>query len=934
MDSNTPQGWEALQQRIERLHDAVDWVRGPLKSCLRVADDPKAALSLARGVAEQLAKRVLQDIGIKPPSMLEACLKELEGEKVMSRGLVHAQIITLLHSLRVWGNKAYHDDMQVPPTREDVNLFLGSALRVVDWYCYEFERGPKVARPAPGPGAGGAAPGGRPAGTRKPRVVGRRLLDVSLFKGRAAEEAKVGRLLAEGTPRLVSIFGRGGMGKTALACRVLRGLEQGRWPQPEGGPAVDGVAYLSTRTDGVTLERLYLDGADLLGEAGARFKNVWSSRDLKPAEKVARLLEAFEGGFYIALLDNLEDLADADGALTDPELVTFFQEWPRAPGGLRVLITSRVPLRFGPEAERRHRHVPLEEGLSTREGVQLLRELDPNGEHGVSTAPEGKLARAVRTLHGVPRALELVVSLLSPDNGAFVTLDEVVEGFYSEEEVVERLVEENYRRLSPDARRVAEALAVYREPVPEEAVSFLLGPFAPGLDVPTVLGRLVKTRLVQADRAARTATLHPIDQAYLYQGLPQQGEGSRAAMHGRAADYYRQQRGAEGGVALSLHSRLDWSALGPRVAEFEHRASAGQLEVASELLGDFGPSLALRGSASRCRAMVQAVRGRVRGDRAQLALLTCETALRVQLGPVGEALRVGEQARAAAAQLGCPRAGAAVETLLGVACRFAGDARCALDHFERALELHGRSGDTSEESDRLLVELSLASSYTGNVRRALEYGSRLLNLVGQGGDPQLQMGMHDALSLAYFAWRRWDEAIQHCQAALSAWEAGMNDAKAYVLNILGMSHFLAGRYPQAAVALRDGQAAAAELESPRAAGFCLLNLALVHYLAGAAAEAGVPAAEAQPLLDASGCVAAGAALQALLTAAVAGDRAAEAAALLEVAGRLSGNPDLFPADELATRARDLAAGLGRDDLVAQAQESIDKTKAQRTLPDQ
>jgi len=133
-----------LKQRIERLDVAVGEIREQLAHCLQVAARPQDALVLARSVAESLLKRVLRDINLKPPAMLEACLRELEKPEVMSRGLVPSEILSLLHMVRVLGNKASHGSMRISLAAADVQLVLQSLLRVVEWYFTEFNGGPKL----------------------------------------------------------------------------------------------------------------------------------------------------------------------------------------------------------------------------------------------------------------------------------------------------------------------------------------------------------------------------------------------------------------------------------------------------------------------------------------------------------------------------------------------------------------------------------------------------------------------------------------------------------------------------------------------------------------------------------------------------------------------------------------------------------------------
>ena len=133
-----------LRQRIERLETTVGVIRDQLQNCLQVANRPSDAIALARSVAESLTKQVLKDLGSIPPSMLDACLKELEKPEMMSRGVVPSEIITMLQMVRVLGNKAIHNAMRIELTTADVDLILRSLLRVVEWYFTEFEYGLKV----------------------------------------------------------------------------------------------------------------------------------------------------------------------------------------------------------------------------------------------------------------------------------------------------------------------------------------------------------------------------------------------------------------------------------------------------------------------------------------------------------------------------------------------------------------------------------------------------------------------------------------------------------------------------------------------------------------------------------------------------------------------------------------------------------------------
>ena len=69
------------------------------------------------------------------------------------------------------------------------------------------------------------------------------------FQGRQAETGLLARYVTDPGIRLVTVTGRGGIGKTATVCRLLKGLEAGRIPDAEGDLAAvtaGGIVYLSS----------------------------------------------------------------------------------------------------------------------------------------------------------------------------------------------------------------------------------------------------------------------------------------------------------------------------------------------------------------------------------------------------------------------------------------------------------------------------------------------------------------------------------------------------------------------------------------------------------------------------------------------------------------------------------------------------------------
>jgi len=321
--------------------------------------------------------------------------------------------------------------------------------------------------------------------------------------------------------RLVSVVGRGGMGKTALVSKVLADLERGILPVPgeERELSIDGILYLSARSTGLGLERIYADVGRMLGEpAASKLADRWAG-DAPLAAKVEHLLEAMRDGPYLILLDNLEDSLTEESDIAEEGLRLFIERCLTQPDGVRLIATSREKVRLAAAALHSARCIPLREGLPEDEAVALLRDLDPQGTLGLRDAPEGDLRRAVRLTRGIPRALEILAGILHEDPTASLPRL-LADGDAFGAEVVEQLVAEGYHRLGDDERRIMEALAVLDRPVDETAIAYLLHPWFPGMDMRAGQRRLVSSYFASASRVTGEYSLHPLDRDYAYRQIP------------------------------------------------------------------------------------------------------------------------------------------------------------------------------------------------------------------------------------------------------------------------------------------------------------------------------------------------------------------------------------------------------------------------------
>ena len=136
----------------------------------------------------------------------------------------------------------------------------------------------------------------------------------SWFQNRHVETGLVGEFLKDPSLRMMTVVGRGGVGKTAMVCRLLKALEAGQLPDDLGPLSVDGIVYLSPKgLRQVTLPHLYADLCKLLPPATAELLDAVYRNPQAPARaKMQAVLEAFPSGRTVVLLDNFEDVVDSE----------------------------------------------------------------------------------------------------------------------------------------------------------------------------------------------------------------------------------------------------------------------------------------------------------------------------------------------------------------------------------------------------------------------------------------------------------------------------------------------------------------------------------------------------------------------------------------------------------------------------------------------
>ncbi len=264
----------------------------------------------------------------------------------------------------------------------------------------------------------------------------------ALLMPRPEDEAALGNWApAPWKPRVVTLRGTGGSGKTRLAIEAARTC---------AAEAVGMVCFVGL-VDADTRERM----VQLIAEAVCPNAAI----DRVPMEIVTTTLE--DAGFSLLILDNMEQILEA-GAEVVSELLQLLP-------GLTVLVASRVRLNLEGEREFVVGALPTPEQVDTPEcllefaSVELFvdRAKAACADFQLTVRNAANVAALCRRLEGLPLALELAASwaqTLTPAQ-MLVRLDRRFEllrarrkGMASRHQTLEVCIDWSFRHLPPEVR--------------------------------------------------------------------------------------------------------------------------------------------------------------------------------------------------------------------------------------------------------------------------------------------------------------------------------------------------------------------------------------------------------------------------------------------------------------------------------------------------
>lgn len=508
------------------------------------------------------------------------------------------------------------------------------------------------------------------------------------FKNRDTDQAKIVNWLEAGIP-IVGIYGRGGIGKTALACKVLSDLMNSTSEH-----YLHGIVYLGSGSGGATgisIERIFSDLVKLLSNESkeiviANFRDTQSTT----AQKTSKLLHLLNSRNFVLFLDNLENLQDPiSHKLLDPELESFFEITAKQGRNLRILVTSRLPLKLSNSIASQERRISLSAGLPLEHAIALLIDLDEDGQAHLREAPQEKLEMLVAKTRGFPRALEAVVGFLK--NSSLSGLDELLRNnILFSKEVTQIIVQQAIIRLSPISLQVMEGMAIFGRPVTEGAIEFLLAPFMDTSDLHDILDGLVRSYFISYNKATKLFSMHPIDQEYCYYRIPVGTIDdvskhipiySRYGLHYRAAECYKLQRRPK-------DQWNDFSDIVPMLNEFDQHVICENYDSAASILLDVEYQfLSVQGHYNLAAKMFESLKNKIKDKRIEME---CDHRLArsyYSVGKMQKSVNEDNKALSIAVSLNDQIMQATCLGGMGFSSSALGKPRVAMSYYERALKV-------------------------------------------------------------------------------------------------------------------------------------------------------------------------------------------------------------------------------------------------------
>jgi predicted ATPase/DNA-binding SARP family transcriptional activator len=590
--------------------------------------------------------------------------------------------------------------------------------------------------------------------------------------GREEDLAGVRELLRSG--RLLTLVGAGGIGKTRLAVEVARAVH---------AEYADGVYFVSLATT---------EASDLVAATVAAAMAVAPLADEPALDGLVRLID---DKHMLVVLDNFEHVlaaADVVGELME------------ACEGLRILITSREPLRLSGEqlfvvgplavpAPQRLDPVSILRAPAVRLFVERCRARDVG--FVLDDANAVSVAEICARLDGMPLAIELAAAhatLLAPEE-MIGRLDDALSVLVGgprdappRQQTLRATLDWSRALLDDEERRAFAGLAVFTGGCTLEAAETVLG-----IDLGAVEALLAKSLLVrhaQEGREPRVRMLEPV-RAYALERFTEQADAED--LRRRHCEYY-----------VSLAERSEHALRGPDQMTWLNRLGADHANLRAAVLWS------------------------LRAERPELGIRLA-SALGIHAGGLHSEIRGWLEATLKAASNAEPPLRAKALLALGL---IIGGGPVPAEHLHEALRLFRAESD-AHGAAQALIALSIDTDQAGERDLAAQLAGEALELARTTEDEWLIASALGAQVLgspeSFRQTRHFGE-----QGLAMLRRSGDRIQLSIALGNFGFAAMAAGDYGAAAPALEEAVAIAEEVEDARVLPFSTVNRGLLHVLQG------------------------------------------------------------------------------------------------------
>jgi tetratricopeptide (TPR) repeat protein len=624
------------------------------------------------------------------------------------------------------------------------------------------------------------------------------------FIGRRRELRRRQRAFREGTSALLMLTGAGGMGKTALAGKLLT------------TPKADGyeIFAFSARPehnwrDTVLQMELALD--EIRVAKYSKIQQVYAEKSKQIEMLLKLLLEQF--GSQVALFfDNLESLQDATTrALTDPELQLLIDAAVRLKKqdvkGLRVVLTSRWAL-----PEWREQLYPLgkpvyRDFLAVAQQQKLPKEFLTDFK---------RLRQAYNVLGGNYRALEFFAAALQKMNT--IEEEQLVASLRKATEEIQTnmLLELVYTQREPAEQQLLKSLVAYEVPVAFEGVKALV---LDELEQPeSALDALLSVSLIERTEnkswQAEEFLVSPLVRDWLLQ--QKRASVSREQLH-RAAGYLQWLLENERGTveqAIITYAALIAAGMNEEAYRITLNWIVGPMNLAGlyqALLDTWLPSVC----SSTRQTTLAAGFGQI--GKQYLHIAQYDTALDYLKRSLAIQQEIGDKSGEGT-------------TLNNISQIFKarGDYDTALDYLKRSLAISQEIGDKSGEGTTLN---NIAGIYRarGDYDTALDYLKRSLAISQEIGDKSGEGTTLNNISQIFKARGDYDTALDYLKRSLAiSQEIGDKSGEGTTLNNISALYHARGDYDTALDYLKRSLAISQEIGDKSGEGTMLNNISQIY----------------------------------------------------------------------------------------------------------